>query len=131
MSYGKVMAGEQYAKDEAQMAVPNNKIKKPGFIKRWLLRSVKDAVEAERESNQIMEKASIPRAPRGLRINEDSLNSQPLNLKIYRAQGGTIVETSSYDRKTDRHQNQLHIITNDTDLGEGLSKIITMESLRG
>lgn len=130
-SKGYAMTIDTYAKEEAQMAVPDKKVKKPGFIKRWLLRSLKDAVDAERESNQIMEKASVTRVPRGLRINEDSLNSQPLNLKIYRAQGGTIVETSSYDRKTDRHQNQLHIITNDTDLGEGLSKIITMESLRG
>jgi hypothetical protein len=129
---GYAMTGENYAKDEVPMAVPNKKVKKPGFIKRWMLRSFKDAVEAERATNQINEaKVARPRPIGGLRVNDEGLNSQPLNLKIYRASGGTIVETSTYDRQKDRHQNQLHIITNDTDLGEGLSKIITMESLRG
>lgn len=103
--------------------------KKPGFIKRWLLRSLKDAVTIDQEMNQLKERASM--AIRPMAIEKHSLDSQPMHLKIYRANGGTIVETSTYDRQKDRHGNQLHIIGHDTDLGEGLSKIITMESLRG
>ena len=103
--------------------------KKPGFIKRWLLRSLKDAVTIDQEMNRLKERAST--AIRPMAIEKHSLDSQPMHLKIYRANGGTIVETSTYDRQKDRHGNQLHIIGHDTDLGEGLSKIITMESLRG
>jgi hypothetical protein len=97
--------------------------KKPGFIKRQLLKLLK----VENEQNTINLKERI----RPMAIERQGLDSQPMHLKIYRANGGTIVETTTYDRQKDRHGNQLHIISHDTDLGEGLSKIITMESLRG
>lgn len=97
--------------------------KKPGFIKRQLLKLLK----VDKEQNTINLKERI----RPMAIERQGLDSQPMHLKIYRANGGTIVETTTYDRQKDRHGNQLHIISHDTDLGEGLSKIITMESLRG
>jgi len=70
---------------------------------------------------------------RGLAISTDSetLSTEPMRLSIYRANGGTIVETRVYDRQKDRSQNQLHIVSHDDDLGQALSKIITMEALRG
>lgn len=58
------------------------------------------------------------------------LESQPMYLKVYRANGGTIVETRHYDRRKDENNTQLHVVTSDQDLGEALSKIITIESLR-
>jgi hypothetical protein len=67
------------------------------------------------------------------RISSDgeTLSSEPLRLSIFRANGGTVVETRVYDRQKDRSQTQLHIVGNDEDLGRSLSKIITMETLRG
>jgi hypothetical protein len=64
-------------------------------------------------------------------ISGESLSSDPLRLSIYRANGGIVVETRTYDRQKDRNQTQLHIVGHDEDLGRSLSKIITMESLRG
>jgi hypothetical protein len=61
----------------------------------------------------------------------ETLSTEPLRLSIYRANGGTIVETRTYDRQKDRSQNQLHIVGHDQDLGHSIAKIITMESLRG
>jgi hypothetical protein len=75
------------------------------------------------------------KASRGLAIAStepgETLSSEPMRLSIYRANGGTIVETRVYDRQKDRSQNQLHIVGHDDDLGRSLAKIITMESLRG
>ena len=73
------------------------------------------------------------KASRGIAISSDSetLSTEPMRLSIYRANGGTIVETRVYDRQKDRSQTQLHIVGNDEDLGRSLSKIITMETLRG
>ena len=75
------------------------------------------------------------KASRGLVVSQDisgeSLSSDPLRLSIYRANGGIVVETRTYDRQKDRNQTQLHIVGHDEDLGRSLSKIITMESLRG
>jgi hypothetical protein len=73
------------------------------------------------------------KVPRGIAITSDgeTLSSEPLRLSVYRANGGTIVETRFYDRQKDRSQNHLHIVGNDEDLGRSLAKIITMEALRG
>jgi hypothetical protein len=60
----------------------------------------------------------------------ETLSTEPIRISIYRANGGTVVETRIYDRQKDRSQNQLHIVGHDQDLGHSLAKIITMESLR-
>jgi len=80
------------------------------------------------------DRTSLPNASRksGLAIStEEGLSTDPMRLSIYRANGGTIVETRVYDRQKDRSFNQLHIVSHDEDLGHSLAKIITMESLRG
>lgn len=59
-----------------------------------------------------------------------TLEADPLRLNVYHAAGGTIVETRFYNRKTDQEVTSLHIITDADDLGECLSKIIMVESLR-
>ena len=58
------------------------------------------------------------------------LHSQGFHLQVYSASGGTIVETTKYDRKTDENRHSLHVVTEDKDLGQELAKIITMEQLR-
>jgi hypothetical protein len=62
--------------------------------------------------------------------NGPDLNSQSFRLNIYGASGGTIIETTKYDRKSDENRHSLHIVTEDKDLGQELSKIIIMEQLR-
>ena len=59
-----------------------------------------------------------------------NLSSHGFRLNIYGASGGTIIETTKYDRKSDENRHSLHVVTEDKDLGEELSKIITMEQLR-
>jgi hypothetical protein len=61
----------------------------------------------------------------------DDLDGEPLRFNIFRANGGTVVQTHIYDRQKDRRLQQLHIVGHDQDLGESLNRIITMESLRG
>jgi hypothetical protein len=59
-----------------------------------------------------------------------NIQSQGFRLNVYGAAGGTIVETTKYDRQKDDHRHSLHVITDDKELGEELAKIITLESLR-
>ena len=59
-----------------------------------------------------------------------NIQSQEFRLNVYSASGGTIVETTKYDRQKDEHKHSLHVVTDDKELGEELAKIITMESLR-
>ena len=62
--------------------------------------------------------------------NVADLSSNSFRLNIYGASGGTIIETTKYDRKSDENRHSLHIVTEDKDLGQELAKIITMEQLR-
>jgi hypothetical protein len=95
----------------------------------WLKRRLRIWAFSSDENESIQSN----KATRGIAITSDgeTLSSEPLRLSIYRANGGTIVETRMYDRQKDRSQNQLHIVGNDEDLGRSLAKIITMEALRG
>ena len=134
MSYGQVETAFAVDSEYIETSSQQKKVKKPGFIKRWLLNSLKEAVQAENQQKQIDESDRLIKPRRGfnsVQVQQQQLDSQPMNMKVYRANGGTIVEVTVYDRQKDRTQNQLHIITHDTDLGQGLAKIITMETLRG
>jgi hypothetical protein len=64
-------------------------------------------------------------------INHSLESTEPIRFSVYRASGGMVVETRTYDRVKDRNINQLHIITDDKDLGKELGRIITLEVLRG
>jgi hypothetical protein len=66
-----------------------------------------------------------------LAMEPASLDSNGMRLQIYKASGGFVVETRRYDERTDRHDNTMHVITEDEDLGERLGKIVMMEALRG
>jgi hypothetical protein len=71
-------------------------------------------------------------ASNAIRVDSEGPNiqSQGFRLNVYSASGGTIVETTKYDRQKDDHKHSLHVVTDDKELGEELAKIITMESLR-
>ena len=59
-----------------------------------------------------------------------SLDSRGMSFTIHQANGGYVLEYSMYDEKTDRHNNALHIIGSDQDLGQGIAHVITLEMLR-
>ena len=58
------------------------------------------------------------------------LDQHGMNFTIYSANGGYVMEYSTYDPRTDERSNALHIITSDQDLGQGIAHIITFEMLR-
>lgn len=60
----------------------------------------------------------------------DRLNSNPLRIDVHHANGGMVIETRLYDRVKDRTHSSLYVIHDSQDLGEELSKIITISGLR-
>ena len=63
-------------------------------------------------------------------LETDRLSSEGLRLQIYKASGGYVVETRSYDHHKDRNFNSMHVITEEQDLGDALGKIVMMEALK-
>jgi hypothetical protein len=53
-----------------------------------------------------------------------------MTFTIYPARGGLVVEYEQFNEKIGEMDHGLHIITSDQDIGDALSKIITIEQLR-
>ena len=58
------------------------------------------------------------------------LESEGMRFNLFKASGGFVIETRTYDSRNDRHLNKMYVIHEGDDVGEQLGKIITMESLR-
>jgi hypothetical protein len=90
------------------------------FLYRWLDRKLRDArgdrIEASLSTAIVRE--------------SDTLRSDPINLKMYKANGGWAIEFYQYNRKTDNNDISLHVVNNGQDLGDTISKIITYEALK-
>lgn len=61
----------------------------------------------------------------------DSIRSDGMRFTVYSAsEGGWVIESNSYDRKTDRSDNRLYIVHDQENLGERMGHIISIEALR-
>jgi hypothetical protein len=58
------------------------------------------------------------------------LDTNSIRIDIYRGEGGLAVETCVYNKKNDVNHIGFHIVHDDENLGEKLSKIITVESIK-
>ena len=79
--------------------------------------TIATAVPGSKHHNQLISRGS-------------QLDSRGMNFTIHMANGGYVLEYSTYNEKTDRHDHALHIINSDTDLGQGIAHVITLEMLR-
>lgn len=58
------------------------------------------------------------------------ISTTGIKFEVYRANGGTVIETRRIDRRTGDNLFELHVISGDQDIGAEIGKIITMESLK-
>ncbi len=68
--------------------------------------------------------------PDNMYVEADRLSSEGMRMQIYKASGGYVVETRTYDHHKDRNNNSMHVITESQDLGDALGKIVMMEALK-
>ena len=61
---------------------------------------------------------------------EVRISASGIRFEVYRANGGTVIETRRNDRRTGDSIYELHVISTDQDIGEEIGKIITMEALK-
>jgi len=139
MNYGAAIPSMKYAEEtdveyRIESVLQKKKIKKPGFIKRWFAKMSREAWEDEKRQSQERGSAiSVDRLSNSLISKGSPSIDQPeraIQFTVYNANGGRVVETRRYDKKTDRNTNGLYVINNDADFGHEIDKIITMESLR-
>ena len=64
-------------------------------------------------------------------VYEENVIEEPiLNFRIFSANNGKVLEFSSYDRVSDRRNRSLYIISKDEDIGEKVSKCLSLELLK-
>ena len=68
----------------------------------------------------------------GIVATNNSPSTHSINFQIYPATGGYVAEINFYDENSDTNVRSLHVIPNTdiTELGENISKIITIEMLK-
>ena len=95
-----------YAKQTVSAIKPARKIRKQK-VKLTLKQRFRNWLMNDRDEME----QDIPQVVEGSRLDSDGMR-----LQIYRANGGYVVETRTYDRHKDRNNNSMHIITDIDDL---------------
>ena len=96
-------------------------------MKNWFRQKLHNFIFPQ-DSNEVVETKT--HRGRALISRGSQLDNRGMNFTIHMANGGYVLEYSTYTEKTDRHDNALHIINSDTDLGQGIAHVITLEMLR-
>lgn len=99
--------------------------KKAGWFTRWFDRKCEDAWKRKQASQQLEVIGPSP-----VRMSEPQLDADGLNIRIYSATGGNIVEFRRYDMMKDRHHTKMYVISSEENFSEQFSKIVTMEMIR-
>ena len=110
------------------------------WFDKWIAKKVRRAWE---ESTDVQHKISAKEKYAlstglniaGAQINKGSSSNEleshaDLHFRMYRAENGYAMEVRHYDKRAERHNVNLHLITDDQDLGQAISHIITLESLK-
>lgn len=73
--------------------------------------------------------ANEPDESKRIGISRNTVDSPGMNFTVFNAIGGKVIQFNQYNPVTDRHKQQLYIVTDKEDLGAELGQIITVESL--
>jgi len=63
-------------------------------------------------------------------VGARSVDVEGLSFNVMPAQGGTVVQIRSYDRRTDRNNSITHVIPDGEDIATRIGHIVSMELLR-
>lgn len=96
------------------------------WFKRWLAKIVVEGHEDDRV-DRVYGNVTASK----LSVGRDVESDEGLNITVRKAIGGRIVTFRHYDNKTDRHHHRLYVVPEELDFERELSKMITLESMRG
>ena len=98
------------------------------LFNRWFLNKMRYCLA---NSNNITTERRLHTLVEPSDIEEDiSLRTQGVRFTLYKANGGIVIETDYYNEKKDARVTSLHVCTDPEKLGETLSQILTLESLK-
>ena len=102
---------------------------------KWFYRWLDDKIQNSRyrEEDEAVPMNSVhSKRRRGIATvrESDDFASEPIQFKMYKAAGGWAIEFKQYDNRNDRMETSLYVVNGEEELGNHISKIITMEALK-
>lgn len=94
------------------------------FVERWFLKQSKKAWEHAAEENR------SGKHPTPAQKDDPLARIPNSNIRIYKANGGLIVEISSYDINHDKWYRELYVIPDGGKITEDLTSILVQHSLK-
>lgn len=96
------------------------------WFDKWFQKQSKKAWEAAQQNERIYvsDSAKSPVISGRLGLADNRIDAAGINMKLFVANGGYIVEFQRWDNVKDRHFNELHVINDGENLGERLSEVI-------
>ena len=100
---------------------------------KWLASKIDDTKYSEPDEAISLNSINTGR-PKSQRIHKvresDELGSEPITFKMFKGNGGWAIEFRQYDNRNDRMETSLYVINGEEELGNHISRIITMEALK-
>jgi hypothetical protein len=97
---------------------------------RWLDNKIQDSRYSDENEAVPMNSVQSKRRRIASVRESDELSTEPIQFKMYKAAGGWAIEFRQYDNRNDRMDTSLYVINGEEELGNHISRIITMEALR-
>ena len=64
-------------------------------------------------------------------VSSDNIDADGYTLRVYPARGGRVIQYHKYDRKHDRANTSLYVISDSEDLGDAVKNIVVEQALQG
>ena len=101
------------------------------WFDKWIAKKVRQAWERAEQEPTKYAMNSIVGMKAAEMVSRDRMDCSPdLNFRMFRAENGYVMEVRYNDKRTDRSTSNLHLISDDQDLGQSIAHIITVESLK-
>ena len=123
------MSGPYIVEQVSEISLSAQAGRKPAklsWFQRWFLKHSQQAWQNGKQDRDMNIYTTPPRATGHRDLN--TRNS--IDLSLIRADGGWIVQFTSYDDHHDRHNVYHHVIPDSEDFGPKLAEIVTLQCLR-
>jgi hypothetical protein len=95
------------------------------WLDKWIAKKVREAWDEPKQFHNIVGSKTAEL------VSRDRMDSSPdLNFRMFRAENGYVMEVRYSDKRTERTTTNLHLISDEEDLGQSIAHIITLESLK-
>ena len=92
----------------------------------WLKHKLRNWVNSD--DNRVYKSRGIAEP---VSVSSDNIDADGYTLRVYPARGGRVIQYHKYDRKQDRSNTSLYVISDSEDLGEAVKNIVVEQALQG